>query len=244
MLAKQRIKARDETSLQDLITEPFPVFIINALEVIFTGKFGDSWDNVFRFLCVINQSYEDDQILLLRRKAMNFLRKIRDKYDLEKVTPEAFTSLMKDIAAFTEIKKVKSSFPQYKEGKWLKTMMVTLIDYLIDQFNSLGNMVAALNALRGIDTVPIMTTHKSKGLEFHTVVFVGLEDSAFWNYRVSPVSDNNTFFVALSRAKERILFTFCHTRPLPKGGGVQYAEAIKQIHQLIRDYEEVDIVTS
>lgn len=54
--------------------------------------------------------------------------------------------------------------------------------------------------------------HKSKGLEYHTVIFVGLEDSAFWNYKKQSGEDTCTFFVAFSRAKERVLFTFSQQR--------------------------------
>ena len=54
--------------------------------------------------------------------------------------------------------------------------------------------------------------HKCKGLEYSAVYFVGLEDSAFWNFRNQPDEDRCTFFVALSRAKESVTFTFCKRR--------------------------------
>ena len=57
-----------------------------------------------------------------------------------------------------------------------------------------------------------MTIHKSKGLEYEVVFFIGLEDSAFWNFTKQPDEDKCTFFVALSRAKERVDFTFCKGR--------------------------------
>jgi ATP-dependent helicase/nuclease subunit A len=62
------------------------------------------------------------------------------------------------------------------------------------------------------DVVRLMTIHKSKGLEYTAVYFVGLEDSAFWNFRRQPDEDRCTFFVALSRAKESVTFTFCKRR--------------------------------
>ena len=58
-----------------------------------------------------------------------------------------------------------------------------------------------------------MTMHKSKGLEYHTVVFVGLEDSALWSFANSQAEETRGFFVAFSRAKQRVIFTFCHERP-------------------------------
>lgn len=51
-----------------------------------------------------------------------------------------------------------------------------------------------------------------KGLEYNAVYFIGLEDSAFWNFRNQPDEDRCTFFVALSRAKASVTFTFCKKR--------------------------------
>ena len=75
-----------------------------------------------------------------------------------------------------------------------------------------------------------MTIHRSKGLEYHTVIFVGLEDDAFWSYNSQANEDNCAFFVALSRAKERILFTFSQTRKDKEGNlKNQYFDNIRPI---------------
>jgi superfamily I DNA/RNA helicase len=58
-----------------------------------------------------------------------------------------------------------------------------------------------------------MTIHKSKGLEYHTVIFIGLDDSAWWSFNPhSPQESHSTFFVAFSRAKQRVIFTYCKQR--------------------------------
>lgn len=73
----------------------------------------------------------------------------------------------------------------------------------------------ALDDVEGRNAIPILTTHKSKGLEYDTVVFVGLEDSAhFSNLDGEQIC---TFFVALSRAKRRIVFAYSGVRPILRG---------------------------
>jgi superfamily I DNA/RNA helicase len=57
-----------------------------------------------------------------------------------------------------------------------------------------------------------MTIHKSKGLEYDTIIFIGLEDNAFWNFRNQVDEETSNFFVALSRAKKRVIFTFTRNR--------------------------------
>ncbi len=67
--------------------------------------------------------------------------------------------------------------------------------------------------LEGHDSIPIMTLHKSKGLEFHTVIFIGLEDQALWGYANNPDEETCGFFVAFSRAQKRVVLTASLSRP-------------------------------
>jgi DNA helicase II / ATP-dependent DNA helicase PcrA len=87
----------------------------------------------------------------------------------------------------------------------------------------------------GINVVPIMTVHKSKGLEYNTVVFVGLEDAALWSYSRNPEEETCGFFVAFSRAKKRVFFTFCEMRPDPRYGQLvsQDRDSIAPIYKLL-----------
>jgi DNA helicase II / ATP-dependent DNA helicase PcrA len=57
------------------------------------------------------------------------------------------------------------------------------------------------------DAVVLLTAHRSKGLEYHTVFFLGLDDNQWWAHSRDPVESTSTFFVGLSRAAHRIIFT-------------------------------------
>jgi superfamily I DNA/RNA helicase len=71
---------------------------------------------------------------------------------------------------------------------------------------------ACLDLFEGVGQIPLMTVHKSKGLEYDTVLFVGLDDQMWWSYSPGNPEGIATFFVALSRAKQRAIFTFCQAR--------------------------------
>ena len=62
----------------------------------------------------------------------------------------------------------------------------------------------APDAYEGLHAIPLMTIHKSKGLEYHTVIFVGLDDGAWWSF-----ADDQVEF---TRAKQRVVFTYCARR--------------------------------
>nr|WP_261769622.1 3'-5' exonuclease [Paenibacillus xylanexedens] len=70
-------------------------------------------------------------------------------------------------------------------------------------------------------SIPVMTIHKSKGLEYDTVIFLGLEDDAFWSFNTQKIEDMCAFFVALSREKKQCFFTFSASRETSQFGDVQ-----------------------
>ncbi len=57
------------------------------------------------------------------------------------------------------------------------------------------------------DAVTLMTIHRSKGLEYHTVVLLGLDDNQWWSYSKNAAEATSAFYVALSRAAQRLIVT-------------------------------------
>lgn len=60
--------------------------------------------------------------------------------------------------------------------------------------------------------VPLLTIHRSKGLEYHTVFFIGLDDDQWWAHARDTIESTMAFFVGVSRAAERLIFTQCDER--------------------------------
>lgn len=70
----------------------------------------------------------------------------------------------------------------------------------------------ALDVYEGEHAVPLMTIHKSKGLEYHTVIFIGLDDDAWFAFQSQTKEEMCGFFVAFTRAKQRVIFSYCAAR--------------------------------
>ncbi len=64
----------------------------------------------------------------------------------------------------------------------------------------------------GAKALPLMTLHKNKGLEYHTVIFIGLDDSAWWSYAKDTPDATAGFFVAFTRVKQRVIFIYAPDR--------------------------------
>ena len=106
-----------------------------------------------------------------------------------------------------------SNYPAYRQGNYLTEIWNKFSQLLSEELiRAGGNWNLGIENFCGLHSIPMMTIHKSKGLEYSDVYFVGLEDSAFWNFRNQPAEDRCAFFVALSRAKKSVTFTFCKHR--------------------------------
>lgn len=120
--------------------------------------------------------------------------------------------LFDEIVNYANFERIRAVFTSYKNARVLRGYIKEVTMKLIESYKVTGKLIDSLDMLMGKDTIPVMTVHKSKGLEYHTVIFVGLEDNAFWTFQRQPNEDKCTFFVALSRAKERVVFTFSKSR--------------------------------
>jgi superfamily I DNA/RNA helicase len=113
---------------------------------------------------------------------------------------------------FVGFQNIASASPAYHYGDWLDKVIDAATRHLQASCSAAKDWAEALDRYEGLDSVPLMTVHKSKGLEYHTIVFVGLEDTALFNFEKQTDEETAGFFVAFSRARQRALFTYCAAR--------------------------------
>lgn len=234
------IKARDENRFQDMLTQEICVFIINTLYAIFDPKNRTARQIAFDFLSNLHTELEDHQLLKLESVLSRFIKKIRKDYSASALTEDGIKAVITEIIAFAEKDRIKASFPGYKNSAVLDLYIKEVEDELINNYTTSNDIISALDMLIGKDTMPVMTIHKSKGLEYHTVIFIGLEDGAFWTFQQQEDEDKCAFFVALSRAKERVVFTFSKQRE-DKYGRMR-DQSINNIEILFQELENSGIV--
>ncbi|WP_300570638.1 ATP-dependent helicase [Flavobacterium sp.] len=206
------IKARDENKLQDLLTQEISVFIINVLYIVFQNRAGGAKQIAFAFLSNLHTEIEDEQLLRLENSFSKFIRKLKTDYGGKTITEHKIKSMIEEIVNYAGKDRIRAHIPSLRNILMLNKIIAELQDEFINSYHDVNDIIKALDKLIGKDTVPVMTIHKSKGLEYHTVIFVGLEDGAFWSFDKQPDEDKCAFFVALSRAKERVAFTFSKVR--------------------------------
>ncbi|MEJ5049364.1 ATP-dependent helicase [Chryseobacterium culicis] len=234
------INARDESKFQDILTKEVCLYIINAFYLIFNRKDFEAKKQVFDFISNIRIEIEDEQLLKLENELMKFIKEARKKYGGANLNDDSIKTLISEIIIFANEDRILAYYPEYRNLKELTTSINNVQDELIKNYAISSNIIAALDMLVGKDTIPVMTIHKSKGLEYHTVIFIGLEDGAFWNFQRQPDEDKCAFFVALSRAKERVVFTFSSIRENGRFG--MQPQTYKNIRVLFQELQNSGIV--
>ena len=229
------IKARNEQTYQDFLSEDLVLYIINMIKVSFDEKCIEEYDFVFGFISKIISLNDDEKKLKEETKLKLFIQELKSQ-KLPKINEdEDLEVIIDEIIDYLGIKKISSFYPQYKNRSWIRDIKKALSKMLWNEYIETKSWIKTIDSFKGKYSIPIMTIHKSKGLEYNTVIFLGLEDRAFWNFSNQPEEDTCAFFVAMSRAKENLIFTFSknrHSRS-QSTGGIQTLYGVLKKYKLI-----------
>lgn len=237
-LESKNVPARVEAKLQDLLSEPLTSALLEFLKVAAHHRAPEAWDAAMELMLELagydpNLSNRDGSRLsaLLATFCQTLRSELEAADDLESIR-----AVLHSITEFLGPASFQRLFPQYQQGSFYSDTLTACATELAVSRSKTPDWKAAIERFEGVNTLPIMTIHKSKGLEYHTVVFVGLEDSALWAFRTNPEDETCGFFVAFSRAKKRVVFTFCELRPGSDGRLTsQHRSDIGPIYELLAD---------
>lgn len=214
VLEKVNIQARNEARFQELLKEDIVLLILNTLKSALDVRDSDAWSFIWEAKVFFEgKSGTVNPLIIdeLRKQLKIMLRIVNSR--LKKIThQEELNILLLDIVDFYDVKKIRKHYPQYVQGQYINKLREDLTDYLYQYYLSKNDWIAAIDSFQGNDSIPIMTIHKSKGLEFDAVFFVGFDDNSFWSFSNQEAEDKCTFFVGLSRSKRYLYFTFSESR--------------------------------
>jgi ATP-dependent DNA helicase UvrD/PcrA len=237
-LAKLGHKARVEAELQDLLAEPLTHILVVFLRLAINGKTGGVWSEAFEMLRLTRGIDDDDpKLRYLERELAHFRRGIRTKLTDQTRSKESLRELFVEVLDYVGRAEIRLSYPQYRQGDFYDRTIDKCADCLWKSYETTDSWNDALKDFEGSNSIPIMTIHKSKGLEYHTVIFLGLEDSAFWSFKTQSEEDKRAFFVAFSRAKKRVWFTYSDQRQTRSHYGLeqQGRRNIGELYVLLKD---------
>ncbi|MCI1699184.1 UvrD-helicase domain-containing protein [Liquorilactobacillus nagelii] len=236
-LSELGIKSRVESKYQSLLKEPLVQIVLQSVIFAVAANPTEDWGNFFDLYLKSREitDVEDENTLYTAELNLNkFLHEISALItDIEL----SASKLVQHIIDFWTKEFFKSNFPQYFNESSLERTIDTFIELLNMERQAGGPWIESINSFRGIDTIPIMTIHKSKGLEFKAVYLIALDDTAFWSFQSEPDATRRALFVAVSRAKLYLTFTFAQSRSnLSKHSGSQSCQTISEFYDLINPF--------
>jgi DNA helicase-2/ATP-dependent DNA helicase PcrA len=239
-LGQRGIKARDEGLYQDLLAEPAIVTALSFIELAVRGRAPEAWNHLIQVLFGSRGYGSDtpyDKTRKLEADLTAFIADLKSRLTNGVQSRDHLRIAMTEGIEYIGVAPFTQMFPQYLQGTYFNQVMTSAATLLWNAYQHSSDWTTALDTFRGVMTVPVMTVHKSKGLEYERVIFIGLESSAFWSFTSQPEADTHAFFVALSRAKRRLYFTFSRTRNTGRGGQLeqQSTAKIQPLYDLLKD---------
>lgn len=200
--------------LQELLAEEASELIIAILRLAMTKRAGRYWTECQNALAALHGVAPDEEAAQakLARELDAYAIKLGAAYTNPPKSKVAARSLVDHVVAFIGRKRLIAVHPAYRQGGWLEKVLDAAAVHLMASSTDGSDWPSVLDAYEGSHAIPLMTIHKSKGLEYHTVIFVGLDDGAWWSFAGDQIEGTAGFFVAFTRAKQHVIFTYCGRR--------------------------------
>ncbi len=214
LAVRNESKAVGRTTLQDLGTDRLCAICV-ALARLATGRRAHGpWRVASEAIQRLRNVDPRDEVagMLADDDLTSFVRDLRRQMASRRPDAVAACELAGSLVEFVDPAALARTHAGYGTGEALEIAMDAFVIHLAACAEGALTWAMCLDRFEGVGHVPLMTVHKSKGLEYDTILFMGLDDGMWWSHSATNPEGKATFFVALSRARQRAIFTFCLQR--------------------------------
>lgn len=201
------IPFRNEQQLQDLSSEPIAQLLVDFLLCIYSPNEPASWTRLNETISLFDNENQSSQTLEISRYIQTEWRIFKSTKDYSKWW-ENVRFLLKTLG----VQRLITLSPSYESTDYLYKLIIDFKNEIENTMISVSNLIKALISFSGDDAIRLLTIHKSKGLEFDTVVIMAVEQEIFFG---NVHDERCAFFVGVSRAKQRLLLTHVSRREVP-----------------------------
>jgi len=202
-----------KTTLQDLLAEELTYLFASILRLGLGLRNAKVWNELSSVIQLLrNTNQEDDKAQRKTERLLtNFIAELKELMQ-QQFTSENSQLVFARIIGFIDSNDLRKTYTRYATGDLLEINLEALEEYFTHCVDTQNSWRGCVDEFEGINHIPLMTIHKSKGLEFDTTIFMGMDDNAWWSYQPGNSEGLSTLFVALSRAKQRAIFSYCQQR--------------------------------
>lgn len=134
---------------------------------------------------------------LLQVKLETFVRQLRTELTHRQPDSDSAKVISEMILEFVGSQTLRQSFPAYQRKRDFDRVWNGFVALMKECAEHSSSWTKALDEFEGVDQVALMTVHKSKGLEFHTMIFYGLDNQTWWSLTPQRSEELNTFLSLL-----------------------------------------------
>lgn len=201
-------------AIQDVLTEDVTQCAMALIRLGAFHKAPDDWHAIVERLSIIwgfDPDNEADQEALQKQLGAK-LADLRSYMKVNAPSDASCAALIQSTLEFVGETELRAAVPSYRRDKDYSRARDGLTCLLKESAEGETDWAAVANNFDGVGQVPLMSIHKSKGLEFHTVIFFGLDSRTWWTFEPEDSEEMRAFFVAFTRAMQRVFFTSCRSR--------------------------------
>lgn len=194
-------------SLQDLSSEPLAQAIILFIQVATGDRRYRAYPDLLKLMTTSHGSMSERTAEQFRlEQTLRSATKAFDELVASSDSSFSWDGLVNLITKELGEDKLRRLAQEYKNPERVSKIKKGIATFLAECSDGADNWQEVVDRYQGINQVRLMTVHKSKGLEAHTIIFFSLNDSSF--YRKADMNEEAlAFFVAVSRAEQRVFFS-------------------------------------
>ncbi len=210
------IPYREEDAIQDLASEPIACFFIDFLLVACGTRQSTAYRRLLDII-VFNNGFDEEREYQARSRWDRFLNETRVKISegvVNLTLRQDIDRLGRSLVEHVGRANLVALSMDYAQGDRLDQLIDSTISRTFELLRNGTEATTALESFSGDRAVRILSIHKSKGLEFDSVILLGVESETFWG---NASAERSAYFVGVSRAKHRLILTVCEHRKRPEG---------------------------
>lgn len=209
------IPYREEDRTQDIASEPVARLIVDFILVADGSRQAAAHQRLLDL--VVFDGFDEEREYQQRSRWDRFVQDTRRRLAADQIdltNRQDLTALVTSLITIVGRDKIIALSADYAQGDRLDQRISETIDRVHELVGAGLHPAAALASFSGDNAVRIMSMHKSKGLEFDTVIILGVEQQTFWD---ALEKERSVYFVGISRAKLRLFLTVAAHRRRPSG---------------------------
>ncbi|MGR2682597.1 UvrD-helicase domain-containing protein [Chromobacterium haemolyticum] len=213
-LEARGIPFRNEQQMQDITVEPAARLIVDYLSCLYGQREPKAWVRLMNQLV----PFADEEIQTNARKDLDrLIKQQRKEAAIADLIAGPFSGWWEFVRAFLKqisIETLVALSPDYESHDRLKEVVRDTKARIEELLKLEPDLPKALERFSDDQAVRILTIHKSKGLEFDSVIIMAVENEIFFG---NQAENRCAYFVGVSRTKKRLVLTHADQRERPAG---------------------------